>query len=43
MSLREVIEASEPRRDLAPPISGSNTEEADGEGGSGAMIPGVYW
>jgi hypothetical protein len=36
------MEASEPRRDLAP-ISGSSTEEADGEGGSGAMIPGVYW
>ena len=41
ISLREVIEASDPRRDLAPPISGRSTEEADGEGGSGAMIPGV--
>lgn len=40
ISLREVIDARDPRRDLFAPISGSNTEDADGEGDSGAIFPG---
>lgn len=41
MSLREVIEAREPLRDLAPPIRGKSTDDAEGEGGSGAIFEGV--
>lgn len=41
ISFRDVTDARDPRRDLfAPPISGSNTEDADGEDGSGAISPG---
>ena len=40
ISLREVIDARDPRRDRFAPISGSNTEDADGEGGSGAIFLG---
>jgi hypothetical protein len=46
ISLRDVIDASEPRRDRFAPISGSNTEDADGEAGSGAIFLGgcsLYW
>lgn len=40
ISFREVMEAKEPRRDRVPPISGSSTEDADGEVGSGAILQG---
>jgi hypothetical protein len=43
ISLRDVIEAREPRRDLFPI---SKTEDADGEGDSGAIVAGgcsLYW
>ena len=42
ISLRDVIDARDPRRDLFAPISGSKTEDADGEDGSGAISPCGY-
>lgn len=42
ISFLEVIDAKEPLLDLAPPISGRSTEDADGEGGSGAIFQDGY-
>lgn len=42
MSLRDVMDARDPRRDLWPPMSGKSTDDADGEGGSGAIFLSGY-